>query len=276
MKSFKFALVMVLILPWPLLAAAQSDGLSHPYLEDEFMFGLGFFLPTKNFEIGVNGTLPNQRIDFEDAYKLDDTETTWAADFRWRFGEKWSVQGQYWTVGDSGSSVLDQDVEWRDVTFRQGTGASAGVDLDIARLFFGRTFSSSPQHEFGLGVGLHWLKVSADVSGQILTSAGDTEFYQDSVSADSPLPNFGAWYIYSWSPQWALTTRFDWLSVTFDEFSGSLWNASLGVNWAPFEQVGFGASWNFFGLDVDVDKADWHGGAQISQNGPFISVTAYW
>lgn len=276
MKTFKIALALVLVLAWPLLAAAQSEVPSHPYLGDDFMLGAGLFFPSKNFEINVNGTTPHRQIDFEDTYKIDDSETTGALDFRWRFGKKWSVQGQYWTVGDSGTSVLDRDVEWRDIVFKQGTNASASVDLDVARLFFGRKFSSSPQHEFGLGVGLHWLKVSANVDGQILTSVGDEEFYEDSVSADSPLPNFGAWYIYSWSPKWALTTRFDWLSVTFDEYSGSLWNASVGVNWAPFEHVGFGASWNVFGLDVDVDKSEWQGSAEISQSGPFLSVTAYW
>jgi hypothetical protein len=34
--------------------------------------------------------------------------------------------------------------------------AAGGVDITIARAFFGRTFSAGPQHEFGLGAGFHW------------------------------------------------------------------------------------------------------------------------
>jgi hypothetical protein len=265
-----------LVLGNPLCAAAQSDATSHPLLDSDFIVGAGVYFPDKNFEIGVNGREPNLEIDFEEAYKLNDSETTWAVDFIWRFGEKWSVQGQYWKVGDSGAAVLEEDVEWGDVVFQQGTGASAGVDLDVARVFFGRKFSQGPQHEFGLGAGLHWMQIDAFVEGQILTSIGDTEFFRDSVEADAPLPNIGAWYYWSWAPKWALTSHVDWLSASIGDYSGSLWNASLGVNWALFDHFGLSAGWNLFKLDVDVEKSDWNGGAEISQNGPFVSLTAYW
>jgi hypothetical protein len=172
--------------------------------------------------------------------------------------------------------VLSEDVEWEDVVFKEGTFASAGVELDVARLFLGRIFSSGPQHEFGAGLGLHWLEIKAYVEGRIKTDLGDTEAYRGSVSAGAPLPNIGAWYTYSWSPKWAFVTRLDWLSASYDDYSGSLWNASAGVNWAVFEHFGVTAAWNFFKLDVDVDKSDWQGSAETSQNGPFLALTAYW
>ena len=90
------------------------------------------------------------------------------------------------------------------------------------------------------------------------------------------MPNIGAWYFYSWSPKWAFISRVDWLSASFEEYSGSLWNASVGVDWALFKHLGVRATWNYFKFDVDVDKGDWNGSAEISQNGPFIALTAHW
>lgn len=268
----------VVLLPGSLLAQT-TDGASHPVLSGRFYLGAGAYFPDKNFKVRVAGRLEpelNRDIDFEEAFKIDNSETTGAGEFRWRFGEKWSVSGQYWTISDSSTAVLTEDIEWEDVVFEEGTFASAGVGLDVARLFFGRDFSSGPQHEFGVGAGFHWLEVEAYVAGQIKTSLGDSEAYRGAVDASAPLPNIGAWYTWAWSPKWALQTRLDWLSASVGDYSGSLWNAKVGINWAVFEHFGITASWNFFKLDVDVDKSDWRGSVEVSQNGPFIALTAYW
>ena len=218
----------------------------------------------------------NEDIEFDEIFKVDNNETTPAAHLHWRFGEKWSVQAQYWRVSDRGASILEEDVEWEDVVFESGSNVAGGVELDVARLFFGRRFSTSENHEFGLGLGVHWLEISAFIQGEILTSVGNSEFYRGSVSADAPLPNIGAWYTYAWSPRWAFVSRLDWLSASIGDYSGGLWNAQAGVNWAVSDHIGIFGAWTYFGLDIDVDKSDWRGSAEISQNGPFLGLTASW
>jgi hypothetical protein len=150
------------------------------------------------------------------------------------------------------------------------------MGLTVARVFFGRKFSSGPQHEFGAGAGFHWLEIDAYLEGQILTSEGDLERRRESVEYDFPLPNIGAWYTYSWSPKWALLARLDWLSASVGDYSGSLWNAKVGLNWAFVEHFGVTAAWNFFKLEGDVDKSDWRGKVESEQHGPFIALSATW
>ena len=170
-----------------LLLAAQSaqaqDEPIHPLLKNRFTLTGGVYIPEKEFELSINGQVPGDDIDFGDAFKVKKTESTCALDFRWRFGEKWSVFGQYWSVSDTGKATLEEDLEWRDVVFQEGTFAEGNVGIDVARVIFGRLFSTSPRHELGLGAGLHWLELSAGISGQILTNVGDTELYGDSVAA---------------------------------------------------------------------------------------------
>ena len=278
--TLPFALLALLMASAPFSLLAQSAGAYHPVLSSKFYLGAGAFFPDKNFKIRVGGRIedPTRRgdIDFEEALKLDNSETTGALELRWRFGEKWSLSGQYWRISDSSTAVLTEDIEWEDVVFQEGTFASAGVGLDVARLFFGRSFSSGPQYEFGAGIGLHWLQIDAYIEGQIKTSLGDTERYRGSVDANAPLPNIGAWYTYSWSPKWALHTRIDWLSASIGDYSGALWNVSAAVNWAFSQHFGVTAAWNFFKLDVDVDKSDWRGSVESAQNGPYLALTAHW
>jgi len=248
----------------------------HPFLTDKFNIGLGIFSPQKSFELQVDGSDPGANVDFDETLRVDDSETTGSIDFRWRFGEKWSLWAQYWKVDSKGGAILTDDLEWQDLVFKEGTFANAGVDLTVTRLFFGRELWTGPKYEFGAGIGFHWLEIGAFIEGEIILEDGGTGFERGSVEAGFPMPNLGLWYMYSWSPKWVAIARGDWLDVDVGDYSGSLWSAMVGVNYQPFEHVGFGLSYNNFVLDGDVRKNDWHGGVEVRQHGPRLALTATW
>lgn len=260
----------------PLTVSAQETGDYHPFLSDKFHIGIGVFSPQKSFEITVDGSDPGRNIDFDETLKTDSSETTPSLDFRWRFGKKWSFWGQFWKVDSGGGTELTQDVEWEDLVFKKGSFVNAGTDMTVARLFFGRTLMSGPQYEFGLGAGFHWMEVGAFIEGDIILEGGGTEFQRGDVDASFPLPNLGAWYIYSWSPKWMALVRADWLSVTIGDYSGDLWSASAGLHFQASNRIGFGLSYNAFDLGVDVDKIDWRGKAGSTQHGPRFTATVSW
>jgi hypothetical protein len=277
LKQSLFTLLGILIIVLaPLTVSAQETGDYHPFLTDKFNIGIGVFSPNKSFGIQVDGSDPGEEIDFDETLKTDDSQTTPTIDIRWRFGEKWSLSGQYWKVDSKGSTVLTQDVEWEDLVFKEGSFVSAGTDMSVARVFFGRTMMSGPQYEFGLGAGFHWMDIGAFIEGDIILEDGGTDFQHGDADATFPLPNLGVWYMYSWSPKWLVIARADWLSVTFGDYSGNLWSASAGINYQAFKNVGFGLSYTAFDLSADVDKNDWHGKVGSEQHGPRLTVTASW
>ena len=253
-------------------AMAQSSDDYHPFLSDKFNLGVGLFWPKVNLDLRVDGTEPEEEIDFDEALNLSDYPTSPYINFRWRFGEKWSLFGQYWSTDTSGKEVLPYDVKWGDVVFREGTFVGGGAGLDVARVFLGRKFDLAPQHELGWGVGLHWMSLDTYIEGEILIDDDSTEFHRAAVSAAFPLPNIGAWYMYSWSPKWMLHANIDWLSATIGNYSGGLWDAQVGINYQAFKNIGFGFDFKAFLLDVDIDKDDWHGKTEFNQTGPALSV----
>jgi opacity protein-like surface antigen len=76
------------------------------------------------------------------------------------------------------------------------------------------------------------------------------------VEADLPLPNIVAWYWYSPSTRWLITSRLDWFSASIDDYSGGLWNAGIGAQFQISDNIGLGAEFSYFAIDGDVDKSD--------------------
>jgi hypothetical protein len=90
------------------------------------------------------------------------------------------------------------------------------------------------------------------------------------------LPNIGAWYKYSISRRWALRARLDLLSANVGNYDGLMLNSAVGVNFKPFEHFGIGLNYNYFKLDVGIDKSDWRGDIETVYDGIYVYVSYYY
>ena len=251
----------------------------HPALSDNFSARVGWFRSDNTFKFSVddiNVDLPE--IDLGKKVGVDETNTLLNVQLRWNFGsdDQWSLWGQYFKNKASGDAVLQEDVEWRDVIFREGSFVEAGTSLEVIRLFAGYSFIKNAQSELGVGFGIHNLDIGAYVEGEILVDDGGTGFHRGDASASAPLPNLGAWYLYSPAKDWLLHARVDWISADVGDYDGTMWNANVGVDYRLFRNFGLDVSYQYFNLDVGVDNSDWKGSASLTYSGPVISLTANW
>jgi hypothetical protein len=260
-------------------AIAQNSDSSrkyHPFLSDNFRIGVGAYRPSKTTTLGADLT----EIGADQLEGKDDQSTA-LLNFRWRFTKNWHFAATYWNTDSTTERTLTENFEFGGTDppteFLAGSTVGMGVDTTIARLFWGRSFFRKPNHDWGVGLGLHWLEIDAFVEAKVDLGAGFKEQYHEGASASVPLPNLGIWYLYSWSPNWVLTSRFDWLEVSVDEFSGSMYDVSVGVNYQMSDHFGLGFGLSGFLLDVEVNSPAW-GNANLEnkQFGPNLSVTWNW
>ena len=150
------------------------------------------------------------------------------------------------------------------------------MKLKVARLFLSRSFVKNEQHDFGVGLGIHNLDLSAFIGGEVKINDETTGYRRGNANASQILPNLGAWYNFSPASRWLLHGRLDWISADLGKVDGTLWNTNVGVNFQAWRHVGFDLSYQYFNLDFTVDKDDWRGGADMTYSGPVISVTVNW
>lgn len=255
--------------------AQENDGL-HPLLTEKVTIDVGIFFPERDVELSVDGTIggENAEFDFDSQLDLGSSESIFAAEVAWRFGEKWSLLAQYFKSSDTGSAVLTEDIEWGDVVFGEGTGVRGGTEAEIIRLFFSRQVMRSNRHDLGIGAGIHSLDVGAFIDGTIVQNGTPTSARR-SVDEWAPLPNIGAWYLYSISPRWAFRSRLDLLSASVGDVKGLLFNGLVGVDYKVFERGGIGLAYSYFLLNVEYNTDSWRGDFQTSFGGPYLYLSGY-
>ncbi|MGA9574224.1 MAG: hypothetical protein WBS20_09790 [Lysobacterales bacterium] len=268
--------MILLAVPGTLLA---QDYDYHPVLSDTFYASLGYMRSSNSFDIESDAIgNPGDDVDFNDALGVSNHSSFFNGQLRWNFGgeKKWSLWGQYFSNKATGSAELDEDIEWEDLTFQKGTYAEAGVKLAVTRVFLGRSIIKNEQHDFGLGVGIHNLDISAYIEGEAKFNDETTGVRRADVGGSQILPNIGGWYNFSPAKHWLLHGRVDWISASIGDYDGGLWNASAGVGYQAWDHVGFDLSWQYFNLHVDVDSADWVGSTKMTYSGPVAAINFNW
>ena len=257
---------------------SQETGAVHPYLSDTFFIDVGIFFPDRILDLSVDGSLgeDHELIEISGETRFGGSDGTFALEFGWHFGEKWRLVGQYFESSDSSSWILEEEIEWGDDVFQIGTSATVGNDFMLVRTFLGRDFSANEKHDFGVGVGIHWLDMGGSIQGTILVDGEEIASGKKSVRVSSPLPNIGVWYTYSISDRWAIKGRADWLSASIDPYDGTMTNLGLGVNFQATRNFGIGLSYIDFDLDVKIDDTHWHGEAVTSYEGAYAYLSFFW
>ena len=264
-----FLLIFLGILP----TVAQEEK-THPLQEDRFLVEAGVFWVSRSFKIGADGEFPNEEIDFNETFGLSDSDPTYFFQFGWRFSKRWTVSIQSFGVSASDGAVLDEDIEFENITFQKGSFVEGGVNFGLYRLYFDRKVFMRPKHEISVGIGVHGLNIDTYVEGEAKTSEGDTGFQRRSARGFIPLPNIG--FAYEWFPhdRWMVGANVDWFGLTIDEYSGSLWNISPRVKFQIIEHFGVGLDYRIFELNARVDSENWNGKFDLTFSGPLISLHA--
>lgn len=256
---------------------AFADDL-HPMISSKYWVSVGAFYPARNFSASAEapGGQITPRADFESSLGIKDRPNILMAEFGWRFSDRWDVSLQRFASQRDGQATLQESIEWDGVTYDAGVDVSGKTKIGITRLVFSREFRDQGPHSLRLAAGLHLLNASAEISGVATLNDQTQEFRASKASASIPIPNLGAWYRYSPSDKWLLTTRVDWFSANIGNFSGGIWNVSSGVNYSINKHFGVGLNYQYFELDGRLNVSDWRGELKTRFTGPFLHIDGYW
>jgi hypothetical protein len=238
----------------------------HTLLNDRLRVSLGGFYANTNTSVRLDAnTGLGAEINFEDALGISDRKLVGEANLYWRFGERWRVSADYFSINRSGTRTLSKDVSWGSLTFPVGTDVNSQSRITDLRTTIGYSVFRRPDKEVGFGIGLHWtgLKFSLDASG----------VGAESKSVTAPLPVVIMYSNIALTDTWAMSTRLDWLSLNYDQYSGNIRAVGFDFIYQPYTHVAFGVGWHALLLGLTVEHPDSRMQARLGLQGPAANVS---
>lgn len=254
----------------PDLAAGQDTAgwKIHPYLQDRWNIQLGAFRP----DVSTNARLDSATlgvgtsVSFEDDLRFKDRKTLGTFLASLRLGERWRIEGEYFSLSRDSTASINRTIQWGDTVFPVNTTVTASFDSDIYRLSGGYSFVKDGQRELGVALGLHATDFAA--------SLGATGFATQARDALAPLPTIGVYGAYAVTPKWLLTGRLDYFSLNYDDYDGSLVNFAAGIEYRFSRHFGIGAGIRHVDYELGVTKTKYTGRIEYKFTGPTLFAVA--
>jgi hypothetical protein len=239
----------------------------HPALQDRWSFDLGAYSPNVKSSASLNGTRNGvgTTVNFEDTLGLSDHKTVGEILGRVRLGERWRIEGEYFSLNRSGSRAINQDINWGDNIYHIGTVVASEFNSNIYRLSVGYSFIKSTEGELGIVIGAHVTDFSTSLAAD---SVGTVR--RDTLA---PLPTVGLYGAYAFTPRWLLSGRGDVFGLNYGDYDGTLVNVKAGLDYRVSRHFGVGAGYRYVNYDVNMTKTKFTGNVSYEFNGPTVYAT---
>lgn len=234
----------------------------HRLLNDRFRLSLGAFRAESTTEARLSTASGGAGVDvnFEDILGLDKIKLIGEGSMYWRFAERWRVDLGYFSLNRSGTRTLDSNVEWGGNPYPIGTTVNSSYKISDLRVAVGYSFFRRSDKELGVGFGLHRAGLEASLDA---ASVGTS-----SQSVTAPLPVLTLYGNFALTDTWALAYRTDWLSLSYDKYSGGIRASAIDFVYQPFNHWAFGFGFHNLTLKLDVNNPDSQLQTRIVFQGP--------
>lgn len=254
-------MVLAFFLVTPLLARADSVP-NHPMLNDTFRVSLGGYWAESNTQasLGPSNGGSGVVIGLEDTLGLDKRKLVGEANVYWRFAQRWRVDAGYYRLARRASRTIEGDITWGDNTYPAGTTVESTFVMSDLRASVGYSFFRTQDKEIGLGLGLHATAFKLALDGAGIGARAE--------SVTAPLPVLALYTNIALTDRWALAARADWLSLSYDKYSGGVRSVAFDIVYQPFKNWAFGVGVHNLSLRLDVDEAQAKLRTRMSLQGP--------
>lgn len=256
---------MVVALAAP--ASAQS-------LDKTWLLQMAAYFPRVDSSIRVDGSggVIGTSVDFERDLGFERNSMLPAFMLEWRPGDDWAVNAEYYALGRDSTATLARDIIIGDTTYPVNGSVRAGFDSDIFRFTVGNRFFQRPNLEIGAAIGLHATDFSVFVEGEGSVGNQGASFRSETRSVFAPLPTIGLFLNARPAEKVQVNARFDWLSLTIDNYSGRLVNTEVSASYSVLKNIDIGAMYRLVDYAVRVKREDWNGRVDYQFRGPAIFV----
>ena len=236
-------------------------------LNDKVRLNLAFNALSIGVKAQVNSTTfgVGTSINIDDTFNLSEGDGTAGIGGYFRFNRKHRLDFDYSDVDKQGAAVADFEFDFGDITIMPGDAIAVRSEYRFYGAYYSYALANNGTIEAGIRVGLSFLDFDVDVAKLVGGFLTETE----NAAAVMPLPVVGVYASHTLHPKVFFNYDLELFTLSYDDYSGSMAQLKMVVDWIPVKHFGFGGGLVHYSLDVDVDPSgeDFAGNIDLTYNG---------
>ncbi|HSX62502.1 MAG TPA: outer membrane beta-barrel protein [Tahibacter sp.] len=263
-------------LPALLLAAlAPAAQAEKPMALDRFYLSLGAYQTDSDADARIDGEngLIGTDVNFEDDFGLTENRTVGRARFGFLVGDSQGIEVDGYRFHRSATERLSRTINYDGSTFNVDAEVHGQLDLDFASVAWRWWLPAGDRDVWGIGLGGGFYRIAGEVSGQGSLNGNVQQLdLRDSASAWAPLVELG--WRHAFSENARLYADIAGVRKNNGSLQGHIYNLSLGFEYFPWQNIGFGVEYGAQRIKIEADKRDFDGELNVRLNGPSVFLKA--
>lgn len=257
------------------LAFAPAVQAEPPMALDRVYFSIGAYQADSDADARIDGEngLVGTDVNFEDDFGLTDDRIVGRARFGFLVGDSQGIEVDGYRFHRSASKTLERTINYDGSTFNVAADVYGKLDMDFASVAWRWWLPAGDRDVWGFGLGGGFYRVAGAVSGQG-TLNGNTQqlTLRESASAWAPLVELGWRHAFSESAR--LYADLSGVRKNNGALQGHIYNLSLGFEYFPWQNLGFGVEYGAQRIKIEADKRSFDGELNVRLNGPSVFLKA--
>jgi hypothetical protein len=226
---------------------------------EKFNVNLGYFISNVDTDLSL-GSGVGLTVNVEDLLGLDTTENVFRIDGSWRFTDnrRHRLDFTWFSFRRDGSKTVGRDFtieddEGNEITVPAGSQVTSKFNLDIYQAAYSYSFFQDDRIDLAFSIGAYVMPIEIGLNATGLINVDETARFT------APLPTFGLRMDLAITPKWFIRSGFEIFYVEIKEFTGTLYESNVAIEYFPWKHLGFGLAANVFNLSIEADGEDYPG-----------------
>ncbi len=227
---------------------------------DRFSLNVGVFVASLDSDIQLGTKGVGVSVDLEETLGLDTTMFIFRVDGSWRFTRnlRHRLDFSWYDLSRDTTRTLPKKIEIGNTEFEGEVKSS--LDIQVFKGAYSYSFFQDDRFDLSASLGLYVMPIKFEIKSTGRTILpGPLTFERESESITAPLPVLGIYLDFAFTPKVFLSTTFELFYLKFDQYKGSLANASMALEYNAFKHIGFGIALESFIVSIEADGEDYPG-----------------
>jgi hypothetical protein len=213
----------------------------------------------------------NGHVNLENDLGFKDHQTAARARVDFLIGDSQGFSFDYYGLNRSRTKTLGRSISYGGNDYSAAATVRGKLDFDFGSAAY-RWWFGHENDVFGVGVGGAYYRVHAGISGEASVNG-------ESVGQASTSSNDSAWapmlqlgWRHAFNEQWRMYFDASGVKKNGGPLNGHIYNAALGVEWFPWQNLGFGAEYGYTKIRLNQRRQNYNADLDMKLNGPSLFV----